>query len=513
MLWFNQVKTTTLCTQNSVAHTEEGASLSLVTSAAQVAMTGLLVLLVGVLFGGLQSGVLAQDGGKVSYPRALERLESLVASLNESLHETKEDFQKVRLCLNQTKKVLGEVQGESVVLRMKNSRLEKQLAETRRELAAIKTLHQQAIDELRASQDSSRVEALERQGSELVTGLKRVRKNVSDLEDEQLSERISAIENEQLPRQLNDLTADFIELKRDLRRLEDENLPRRVNSFALKLLTAEFRHNFTITRLKEEQRQIRSEVQMLETELETALIAHDEQVANTVQELTDKQNSLEMKLDEVAIDEAEWESKIDSSRVVEELRVSVRVLDTALSNMTVVARRGLSEAKANFGALKGKVEVVENELCEKVQNLTIVFEDAKESSGKSISAIKQDIALSSTLATEQQRSIDRLTTQVTQQGQSVIQVNDSVTDQEERLDNLTSIVEEQGNCAARLKDDVQWIMMGKDIIYFIYKCMQMHHIISYTLIHFFYCYVCELHVGKVYITSSMKKIAESCQMI
>ena len=85
-------------------------------------MTGLLVLLVGVLFGGLQSEVLAQDGGKVSYPRALERLETLVASLNESLHETKEDLQEVRLSLNQTKKVLGEVQGESEVLRMKNSR-------------------------------------------------------------------------------------------------------------------------------------------------------------------------------------------------------------------------------------------------------------------------------------------------------------------------------------------------------------------------------------------------------
>ena len=45
-------------------------------------MTG-LVLLVGVLwvFGGLQRGVLAQDGGKFSYPRALDRLESLVATI------------------------------------------------------------------------------------------------------------------------------------------------------------------------------------------------------------------------------------------------------------------------------------------------------------------------------------------------------------------------------------------------------------------------------------------------
>ena len=456
------MKTTTLCTQNSVAHTEEGASLSLVTSAAQVAMTGLLVLLVGVLFGGLQSGVLAQDGGKVSYPTALERLETLVASLNESLHETKEDLQEVRLFLSQTKKVLGEVQGESEALRRKNSRLETQLAETRIELASTKALHQLAINELRASQDSSRVEALERQGSELVKGLKRVRKNVSDLEDEQLSKRISAIENEQLPRQLNDFTAHFTELKRDLRRLEDENLPRRVSSLALKLLTAEFRHNFTIIRLKEEQRQIRSEVQVLETELETALTAQDEQVANMVQELTDKQNALELKLDEVAIGEAGC--RIASSKAVEELRVSVRVLDAALSNMTAVTMKGLSEAKAKFGALKGKVEVVENELCEKVQNLTMIVEDAKESSEQSISAIKQDIARSGALAAEQQRSIGRITTQVTRQGQSVNQLSNSVTDQEERLDNLTRTVEEQGTYIEGLKVDVQEIKMGEHAI-------------------------------------------------
>ena len=413
-------------------------------------MTGLLVLLVGVLFGGLQSGVLAQDGGKVSYPTALERLESLVASLNKSLHETKEDLQEVRLCLNQTNKVLGEVQGESEVLRRKNSRLETQLAETRSELAATKTLHQQAIDELRATQVSSRVEALERRRSELAKGLKRVRKKVSNLEDEQLSERISAIENEQLPRQLNELTRDF-------RRLEDENLPRRVSKLIVKVLTAEIRHNFTITRLKEEQRQIRSEMQMLET----ALTTQDEKVANTVQGLTDKQNSLELKLDEVVIDEAELESRIARSRVVEEVRVSVRVLDAALSNMTAVTRKGLSKAKANFGALKSEVEVVENELCEKVQNLTIIFEDAKESSEQSISNIKQDMARSSALATEQQRSVDRLTTKVTRQGQSVNQLSDSVTDQEERLNNLTRTVEEQGSCITRLKDDVKQIKMGK----------------------------------------------------
>ena len=246
-----------------------------------------------------------------------------------------------------------------------------------------------------------------------------------------------------------------------MRRLEDENLPRRVSFLALKLLTAEFRHNFTTTRLKEKQRQIRSEVQMLETELETALTAQDEQVANTVQELTDKQNALELKLDEVVSGEAEWESRIASSRLVEEVRVSVRVVDAALSNMTVVTGKALSEAKAKCGALKGKVEVVENELCDKVQNLTMIVEDAKESSEQSISTIKQDMARSSALATEQQRSIDRITTKVARQDQSVSQLSDSVTDQKERLDNLTFIVEEQGNCITRLKDDVQHIKMGE----------------------------------------------------
>ena len=209
-------------------------------------MTG-LVLLVGVLWvsGGLQSGVLAQDGGKFSYPRALERLESLVATLNESLHKTKEDLHEVKLCLNLTKKILGEVQGEK-------QSLEASLLETRSELAATKSLHQQAIDELRAAQDSSRMEALERQGSKLEKGLKQVRRNVSGLEDAQLNQRLTAIENEQLPRRLNELT-------RDLRRLEDENLPRRVsqlaidyNKIATKMVITEFRYNATTSKLKEE---------------------------------------------------------------------------------------------------------------------------------------------------------------------------------------------------------------------------------------------------------------------
>ena len=222
-------------------------------------MTG-LVLLVGVLwvFGGLQSGVLAQDGGKFSYPRALERLESLVATLNESLHETKEDLYEVRLGLNVTKKILRDIQGEK-------ESLEAALLETRRELAATKILYQQEIDELRAAQGSSRVEVLQ-----LEKGLKRVKRKVNGLEDEQLSGRLTAIENEKLPRRLNDLT-------RNLRRLEDENLPRRMNQVFIKLLTAEIRHNSTAIKLKKEQRQIRSKVQVLETKLEAASTQWDVQ--------------------------------------------------------------------------------------------------------------------------------------------------------------------------------------------------------------------------------------------
>ena len=357
-------------------------------------MNRLLVLLVGVLFGTLQSGVLAQDGGKFSYPRALERLESLVASLNESLHETRADLHEVSLSLNQTKKTLGEVQGEKESLKLA-------LVETRNELTATKSLYQQAIN-------SSRVEELERKGSELERGLKRVRMKVSDLEDEQLGERISA------------LTEDLSELSRDVRRLEDENLPRRVSELFVKLLTAEIRHNFTTLKMKEEQRQTRSEVQMLESKIEAALSVQDEQVDN-IQELTGRQNSLELKLNEVTIGQAEWESRISSSRAVEEVKLSVRALDAALSNMTTVVENRLGDAEANLGMLKREVEVVEDELCEKVQNVSNILEVAKESSEQSISAIKQNIIQGTKLAAKQQESIDRIATRVCMNGTDGVQ--------------------------------------------------------------------------------------------
>ena len=123
--------------------------------------------------------------------------------------------------------------------------------------------------------------------------------------------------------------------------------------------------------------------------------------------------------------------------------------------------RQLNELTRDFGALQDEVKMVENELCEKVQNVTFMFEDAKESSEESITVIKREIARSRSLAATQQESIDRLTTQVTRQGQRVNQLNDSVADQGRRLDNLTSIVEEQGSCIASLKEDVKKCKSGE----------------------------------------------------
>ena len=196
---------------------------------------------------------------------------------------------------------------------------------------------------------------------------------------------------------------------------------------------------------------------MLESKIEAALSVQNEQVDN-IRELTGRQNSLELKLNKVTIGEAEWESRIASSSVVEKVKLSVRALDAALTNMTAVVGNGLSDAVAKFAMLKRDVEVVEDELCAKVQNVSHILEVAKESSEQSISAIKQNIIK---LAAKQQESIDRLTTRVSQQGQSVNQLSNSVTDQEKRLDNLTSTVEKQSSGIARLKEDVHPIKTGK----------------------------------------------------
>ena len=168
-------------------------------------MTG-LVILFGVLwvFAGLQSEVLAQTDShaeEIANVRVIERLESLVSSLNESLHETKEDLWEVRLCLNQTKKTLEEVQREKETL-------EAELMETRRDLTA-------------------KVGAMETKGNEVDKEMKRIRN------------RVRAIEKKRLPRKLDEVIEDVAEITKDLRSLENEMLPRRVNESLARLLNAE----------------------------------------------------------------------------------------------------------------------------------------------------------------------------------------------------------------------------------------------------------------------------------
>ena len=168
-------------------------------------MTG-LVILVGVLwvFAGLQNEVLAQTDShaeEAANVRVIERLESLVSSLNESLHETKEDLREVRLCLNQTKKTLEEVQREKETL-------EEELMETRRNLTA-------------------KVGAMETKGNEVDKGMKRIRN------------RVRAIEKKRLPRKLDEVIEDVAEITKDLRSLENQMLPRRVNESLARLVNAE----------------------------------------------------------------------------------------------------------------------------------------------------------------------------------------------------------------------------------------------------------------------------------
>ena len=391
-----------------------------------------LALLFGLLcaFGGPQSGVLAQDGGKLTYPRALERIELLVVSLNESLQE---DLQEMKLSLNQTKKQLGEVQREK-------ESLEAALLETRKELAATKTLHQQAIDELRATQNSSRVEALE-------DGLRQVRMKVDDLEDEEL------------PRHLNELDEDLSEVRRDLRRLEDENLSRRLNELAIdyhkfvnKAITAEFRNNVTAYKLKEELQGLRH------------------------------------KLAEIEVGEGDCESRIAMSRALTEVRRSVSRVEGLVSNMSTAMERGLNATKANFSEVKNEVKLVEKKLSRKVRKITTQIEEIQQPSAWSVADLNQTVYETSFAISQQQKSIDglkrdlqhqnntvtRLSGRVTQQDtiterlqqivaeqeSSVNHLSESILAQMDTTDNLTRTVAEQGACIARLKHDMEQIKSG-----------------------------------------------------
>ena len=398
-----------------------------------------LALLFGLLcaFGGLQTGALAQK-------RALERIESLVISLNESLHRTQEELQEVKLCQNQTKKELGEVQREK-------ESLEAALLETRKELAATKTLHQQEIDELRAAQDSGRMEALE-------DGLRQVRITVSDLEDEEL------------PRQMSELNADLIEVRRDLRRLEDENLPRRLNELAIdhhkfvtKTVTAEFRQNVTTYKLKEELQ------------------------------------GLKRRFAEIEIGESDLESRMVMSRALTEVRISVSQMEGLLSNLSAAMERGLNAAKVNFTKVKNEVELVEKKLCDKVAEITIQVEDIQQRSAQRVADLNQTVHEMSFATSQQWKSIiglqrdlqqqnntvTRLSGRVTQQDvttgrleqilaeqeNSVNRLSDSLLTQEHTTSNLTRTVEEQGACIARLKRDVEQIKNGK--LYVSTVCIRM----------------------------------------
>ena len=357
-----------------------------------------LALLFGLLcaFGGLQSGVLAQDGGKISYPRTLERIESLVVSLNESLHKTQEDLQEVKLSLNQTKKQLGEVQREK--------------------------------------------ESLE-------DGLRQVRMKVDDLEDAEL------------PRHLNELDEDLSEVRRDLRRLEDENLPRRLNEltteyhkFVIKTITAEFRHNVTAYKLKEELQGIRRKVA------------------------------------EIEVGEEGWESRIAMSGALTEMRRSVSLVEGLLSNMSAAMERRLNATKANFIEVKSEVELVEKKLSEMVRNITTRVEDIQQYSSWSVADLNQTVYETSFATSQQQKRIDglqrdlqhqnntvtRLSGRVTQQDttterlqqivaeqeSSVSRLSVSILTQVDTTDNLTTTVAEQGACIALLKHDMEQIKSG-----------------------------------------------------
>ena len=369
-----------------------------------------LALLFGLLcaFGGLQSGALAQEGVKFSYPRALERIESLVISLNESLHRTQEELQEVKLCQNQTKKELGEVRREK-------ESLEAALLETRKELAATKALHQQEIDELRAAQDLS-------------------------------------------------------EIRQDLRRLEDENLPRRLNEltidhhkFVIKTITAEFRHNITIYKLKEELQ------------------------------------GLKRQFTEIEVDEGDWESRIAMSRAMTEVRRSVSQTEGLLSNLSAAMEQGLNMTKANFTTAKSEVELVKKKLCDKVADITIQVEDIQQHSAWRVADLNQTVHEMSFATSQQWKSINSLQRDLQQQNNTVTRLSDRVTQQDvttgrleqilaeqenivNRLsdsvltqgpptDNLTRTVAEQGVCIARLKRDVEQIKIGK--LYVSTVCIRM----------------------------------------
>lgn len=431
-------------------------------------MAGLYPLAVLVCFlGGIQSPSLAQNGLKFSYPRVLERIELLVTSLNETLEKTKEELQEVRFHLNETKTRLGDVQREK-------ESLEELVITTKQELSTTKALHQQMIDELRANhmRDSGRMEALERQGEDREKRLRRLRNKVSDLEDTQVSDRITAIENEQLPRRMNELTRHVNDLMRDLRRLEDENLPRRLNELAVahskittKFVITEFRHNFTITALKRELRQVRREAQILDTKLVAVGSAvstlQAEQLAARVQELTDKLASLQIKLTEVEVGEELLESRIASSGAMLEVRWSISEITGHLNNLTAVIEQEQYDVENGLAVVKEKIWSVEEKLKQTLQSLTRRLADSEKSYKQSITVLEGGIAETTTVAAQLNVSIGGLKRELRQQRSTATSIGVRVAIWRERLDTLISTVEEQGTYIANLNVAVEEINNGE----------------------------------------------------
>ena len=352
-----------------------------------------LALLFGLLcaFGGLQSGALAQEG-------ALERIESLVVSLNESLHRTQEELQEVKLHLNQTKKKLGKVQREK-------KSLEAALLETRKELAATKTLHQQEIDELRAAQDLS-------------------------------------------------------EIRRDVRRLEDENLPRRLNELAIdhhkfvtKTITAEFRQNVTTYKLKEELQGLKSrfaEIEVGEGDWESritmsgALTEVRRSVSQTEGLLSNLSTVMEQGLNA---------AKVNFTKVQSEVELVEKKLCDKVAVITIQVEDIQQHSAWSVADLNQTVHEMSFAISQQWKSINSLQRDLQQQN-KAVTRLSDRV-------TQQDVTTRRLEQIVAEQENSVNRLSDSVLTQEHTTDNLTRTVAEQGACIARLKHDVEQIKIGK----------------------------------------------------
>ena len=236
-------------------------------------------------------------------------------------------------------------------------------------------------------------------------------------------------------------------------------MPRRLNELAIdhhkfvtKTITAEFRHNITIYKLKEELQGLKS------------------------------------RFAEIEVGEGDWESRIAMSRALTEVRRSVSQMEGLLSNLSAAMERGLNMTKANVTIVKSEVELVKKKLYE-VWDLAIQVEEIQQRIAWSVVDLNETLHEMSFAISQQWKSInglqrdwqqqnntvtrlsDRVTQQdvttarleqiVAEQENSVNHLSDSVLTQEHTTDNLTRSVAEQGACIARLKHDVEQIKLSK----------------------------------------------------